>query len=115
MLALAILSPQPRAEERAPRLGDFVGRQLAGSRFVMRINVDGVFELSEVGGGVRVTGVYSYIPGRLTLLDPRNDAAGLSFPMRCRVTQPSPDELRFDSLDEGCRPLAGQVFRLPPG
>lgn len=108
------LTPSFAVAEEGPSFRVLVGRELTGDRFVMRVNMDGTFELRAANGS-RVTGVHSYIPGRLTLLDPRNNTLGLSFPKRCRVTQISPDALRLESLEGSCQTLGNQVFRLPSG
>lgn len=96
-----------------------IGRVYSAGPVKLQLTRDNAFIIESTSEPERVTGLFSFVDGTLTFLDPQGEAAGARFPMKCRV-QPAPNDgfrllpVEANPAEASCGPFRELTFNPQP-
>lgn len=109
---------QPPAASSS-ELQSMIGRVYSAGPIKLQLTRDNAFIIESSAAQEKVTGLFSFLDGTLTFLDPQGEAVGARFPMKCRV-EPVPNDgfrllpVEADQANASCRPFREMTFTPQP-
>lgn len=96
-----------------------IGRVYLAGPVKLQLTRDNAFIIESTSASERVTGLFSFLDGTLTFLDPQGEAVGARFPMKCRV-EPAPNDgfrllpVDANQAEASCGPFRELTFTPQP-